>query len=54
VPVCRQEYDGKNLGIGMVVGGAIAAGVGGYLMLFTKTETNVAVGPGGVSVAGKF
>ena len=54
VPVCRQEYDGKNLGIGMVIGGAVIAGVGTYLMLFTRTETNVAVGPGGVSVAGKF
>jgi hypothetical protein len=54
VPVCRQEYDGKNLGIGMVIGGAVAAGLGTYLMLFTRTETNVAVGPSGVSVAGKF
>jgi hypothetical protein len=52
--VCREAYDGKNLGIGMVIGGAVVAGVGAYLMLFTKTETNVAVGPGGVSVAGKF
>jgi len=51
---CIQAYDGKNLGIGMVIGGAVVAGLGTYLMLFTRTETSVAVGPGGVSVAGKF
>ena len=38
----------------MVVGGAILAGVGTYLMLFTKTNTQVAVGPNGVAVAGSF
>ena len=32
---CAEVYGGKNLGIGMVVGGAILAGVGGYLMIFT-------------------
>jgi hypothetical protein len=52
--ICREEYDSKNLGIAMVIGGAVAAGLGTYLMLFTRTETSVGVGPGGVSVAGKF
>ena len=51
--ICREDYGGKNLGIGMVIGGAILAGVGGYLMLFTA-NTQVAVGPGGVAVAGRF
>ncbi len=47
-----DTYGGKNLGIGMVIGGAIVAGVGGYLMLVR--DTSVAVGPGSVAVAGKF
>ena len=51
---CAEVYGGKNLGIGMVVGGAILAGVGGYLMIFTGSKTHVAAGPGGVSVAGTF
>ena len=51
---CAGTYQGKNLGIGLVIGGAVVAGLGTYLMLFTKTETSVAVTPGGVSVAGKF
>ena len=54
VPDCAETYEGKNLGIGMVIGGAVVAGLGTYLMLFTKTETSVAVSPNGVSVAGKF
>jgi hypothetical protein len=53
-PDCAEVYGGKNLGIGMVVGGAILAGVGGYLMIFTGSKTHVAAGPGGVSVAGTF
>jgi hypothetical protein len=53
-PVCREIYGGKNLGIGMVIGGAILAGVGGYLMMFTGTKAQLAVNPGGVSVAGTF
>jgi hypothetical protein len=52
--ICTSTYGGKNLGIGMVVGGAILAGVGGYLMIFTGSKTHVAAGPGGVSVAGTF
>ena len=52
--VCTETYEGKNLGIGMVVGGAILAGVGGYLMIFSGSKTHVAAGPGGVSVAGTF
>jgi hypothetical protein len=51
---CASTYEGKNLGIGLVVGGAILAGVGGYLMIFTGSKTHVAAGPGGVSVAGTF
>jgi hypothetical protein len=51
---CTEVYGGKNLGIGMVVGGAIVTGIGAYLMIFTGSKTHVAVGPGGVSVAGKF
>jgi hypothetical protein len=51
---CAETYEGKNLGIGMVVGGAILAGVGGYLMIFSGSKTHVAAGPGGVSVAGTF
>ena len=54
VPTALDVYGGKNLGIGMVVGGAILAGVGGYLMIFTGSKTHVAAGPGGVSVAGTF
>jgi hypothetical protein len=54
MPGCTSTYEGKNLGIGMVVGGAILAGVGGYLMIFTGSKTHVAAGPGGVSVAGTF
>jgi len=50
--ICREEYRGKGLGIGIVVGGALLAGVGGYLMLFTNTQ--VVAGPGGVAVAGRF
>jgi hypothetical protein len=53
-PICREVYGGKTLGISMVVGGAILAGVGGYLMMFTGSKAQLAVGPGGVSVAGKF
>jgi hypothetical protein len=52
--VCRQEYGGEVLGISMVVGGAILAGVGGYLMMFTGTKAQLAVSPSGVSVAGTF
>jgi hypothetical protein len=51
---CTEVYGGKNLGIGMVVGGALLAGVGAYLMIFTGSSTHVAAGPGGVSVAGTF
>jgi hypothetical protein len=51
---CAQVYGGRNLGIGMVAGGAILTGVGAYLMIFTGSKTTVAAGPGGVSVAGKF
>ena len=40
-PDLRSTYGGKNLGIGMVVGGAILAGVGGYLMIFTGSKTHV-------------
>jgi hypothetical protein len=54
VPDCTETYEDRNLGIGMVIGGAVAAGLGTYLMLFTRTETSVAVTPNGVSVAGKF
>jgi hypothetical protein len=50
--ICREEYGGRGLGIGMVIGGALLAGVGGYLMLFTNTQ--VVAGPGGVAVAGRF
>jgi hypothetical protein len=53
-PGCTSTYEGKNLGVGMVVGGAILAGLGGYLMIFTGSKTHVAAGPGGVSVAGTF
>ena len=53
-PDCDEVYEGKNLGIGMVVGGAVLAGVGSYLMLFTKTDTQVAVSPNGVAVGGRF
>ena len=52
--VCTEVYGDRNLGIGMVVGGAILTGVGAYLMIFTGSKTHVAVGPGGMSVAGKF
>jgi hypothetical protein len=51
---CISTYGSKNLGIGMVIGGAILAGVGGYLMMFTGSTAQVAVGPGGVAVAGTF
>ena len=49
---CVSTYGGRTLGIGMVVGGAIATGVGAYLMLFR--DTHVEVGPSSVAVAGKF
>jgi hypothetical protein len=51
---CAQVYGGRNLGIGMVAGGAVLTAVGAYLMIFTGSKTTVAAGPGGVSVAGKF
>src|SRR4051794_26981012 len=38
---CSEVYGGKNLGIGMVIGGAVVAGVGGYLMLFRSTTVAV-------------
>ena len=52
--VCPDAYGGKGLGIGMVIGGAVAAGVGAYLMIFSGSSTHVAVGPNGVTVAGRF
>ncbi len=52
--VCPDAYGGKSLGIGMVIGGAVAAGVGAYLMIFSGSSTHVAVGPNGVTVAGRF
>ena len=42
---CTSTYEGKNLGIGMVVGGAILAGVGGYLMIFHRIEDACCGGP---------
>ena len=52
--VCPDEYGGKNLGIGLVIGGAVAAGIGTYLMIFSGSSTHVAVGPNSVTVAGRF
>ncbi|HXU01348.1 MAG TPA: hypothetical protein VN903_10165 [Polyangia bacterium] len=52
--VCPDVYGGKGLGIGMVIGGAVAAGIGAYLMIFSGSSTHVAVGPSGVTVAGRF
>jgi hypothetical protein len=52
--ICREVYGGKGLGIAMTIGGAILAGAGAYLMLTTGSHTQVAVGPGGVTVAGRF
>jgi len=46
---CTETFEGKNLGIGMVVGGAILAGVGGYLMIFSGSKTHVAAGPADTS-----
>jgi hypothetical protein len=53
-PDCAEIYGSKDLGIGLVIGGAVLAGLGGYLMMFSGTQAQVAVGPGGVTVAGKF
>jgi hypothetical protein len=51
-PVCPSMQKGKGLGLGMMIGGAVAIGAGGWLAFFRNTS--VAVSTNSVSVSGRF
>lgn len=55
-PVCTGEYGGKTEGISLVVGGAVAAVVGGWLFAsgLSSHGAQVAVGPNSVAITGSF
>ncbi len=54
--ICTGEYGGKTEGISLVVGGAVAAVVGGWLFAtgVTSHGAQVAVGPNSVAIMGSF
>jgi hypothetical protein len=52
---CLYQWDSKKLGIPLVIGGAVGAGVGGWL-IYRSAHSEVAVSPSvaGVGVQGRF
>jgi hypothetical protein len=53
--ICQQVYDTKTQGWVAIAAGAVAAGTGATLFLWKRGEaTSVAIGPGALSLSGRF